>query len=259
MIENALTAAQVKAIAALKSSAGRAESQLILVEGRHPIEEAVRAGLQARYYCVLKAASPGSLPEVEPACVTSFVDAKTMARLATTDSPPPCLAVFARPQTPDWKGAKTLLVLENLQDPGNVGTLTRAAVAFGIEALLCLGESADPFSPKVIRASAGLVFALPVATFNPINPAFEALNSGPWHVFAARAHDGSAQSYRRTDFSQPFALVLGNEGRGLSPLWQAATGITIPTAARAESLNVAMSGAIILAEVAAQRGANAHA
>jgi TrmH family RNA methyltransferase len=253
-------------VAALKRRKERNATGLILVEGRHPIEEALRAGLTLRAGFVRNSPAE-SLPQTDVPFPARHVDEKAMARLSDTHSPPPCLAVFERPPNPKRLSGSLALVLDEIQDPGNLGTLIRSAVAFGVESVLLLGEAVDAYGPKVIRASAGLIFALPVAIAarHPLTEFFPVQQEGPWHFYAAVADTLSRVGdiprvipYRQADYTGRCAILLGNEGRGLAPELLQAPGlvrITIPMKARVESLNVAVSGAIILAEAAAQRAA----
>jgi RNA methyltransferase, TrmH family len=246
----------IKEVAALRQKKVRDESGLILVEGRHPIEEAVRAGLMPKHYFVLEPHPTDGLPSVSLVVAPFAVDEKQMGRMATTDSPPPCLAVFERPVLKPQVQGSFVLVLDRIQDPGNLGTLIRSAVAFGVETVILTEESAEPYNPKVIRASAGLVFAVSVIGWS--YPALmELLTDDTWNVYGTTGQSG-ALSYREVDYYGRCALVLGNEGAGISEKLMQVPGmrlLTIPMAHAVESLNVAISGSIIMAEAAARRKA----
>ncbi len=244
----------IKETAALRQKKGREERGLILVEGRHPIEEALRAGLQLKSIFLLPT-HPGHLPAAQYPIAPYVVDESTMRRICSTDSPPPCLAVFERPVPPGQFLGTLALVLDGVQDPGNLGTLIRSALAFGVDGVILVGEMVEPYNPKVIRASAGLVFGLSVFCVEP--SALVGLLSAPdWKIYATTGHAG-ALSYRDVDYTGRCAIVLGNEGRGVSAdllVDRPQQALTIPMAAAVESLNVAISGSIILAQAAAQRG-----
>jgi TrmH family RNA methyltransferase len=251
---NSPSLALIKEVAALRQKKGRDDSGLILVEGRHPIEEALRAALNLRYFFILPT-HPGHLP-VERYPQTPFaVDEHVMRRLSTTDSPPPCLAVFEKPLSPSAFQGSFALVLDSLQDPGNLGTLIRSAAAFGVNGVILTGDSAEAYNPKVIRASAGLVFSMPmfIADHQRLQ---SLLPEEIWQVYTTSGQS-EALNYRNADFSGHCALVLGNEGRGISSELFAGRinlqTLTIPMDPTVESLNVAISGSIILAEAAARR------
>jgi TrmH family RNA methyltransferase len=252
--ERPLTKALIQSVAALKQKKFREETGRLLVEARHPIEEAVRAGLTLRELFFLKDAPADSLPKVHLPQPPMVTDEAAMARMASTSSPPPCLAVFDAPQASQRVRGSLALVLDGLQDPGNLGTLIRSAVAFGFETVILTENSAEPYSPKVIRSSAGLVFALTVIETSCAALA-DLLPPSGWKVFTTSGQP-QAQSYREVDYAGPCAIVLGNEGRGVSAAMTAMPSvqpITIPMAAGVESLNVAVSGSVIMAEVAAYR------
>jgi len=249
---NTPTTALIKETALLRQKKARDESHLILVEGRHPIEEAVRAGLVLKSLFVLPT-HPGHLPLEAVTQAPYVVDEKMMGRLCTTDSPPPCLAVFERPTSPKRFTGSFALVLDSIQDPGNLGTLIRSAIAFGVEGVILTGNQVAPYNPKVIRSSAGLVFCIPILNLDQ-----QELNhvlTDEWRIYVTTG-DPSACHYRRADYGGRCAIVLGNEGRGVSEHLfsnQAVQALTIPMNPEVESLNVAISGSIILAEASAKR------
>lgn len=247
----------IKDTAALKQKKHRDVEGLLLVEGRHPIEEAHKAGLTLRHWFILADTLAESLPKGMLPLPAFQVNAQQMAKMATTASVPPCLAVFDSPQKIHWPEALAdfVVILDGVQDPGNVGTLIRSALAFGADALLLTNDSAEPYSPKVIRASAGLVFALPIAIVSA-SALLTQLERCGYTLWATTGH-GDAVPYRQADFRGRCALVLGNEGRGVSDAFlnhSQARRLTIPMHAAVESLNVGISGSIVLAEAAAQRG-----
>ncbi len=244
----------IKDIAALRQKKARDAAGLILVEGRHPIEEALKAGLVLRHIFV-QPDEPGGLPAI-PLPVEPFAgDEKSMARMASTDSAPPCLAVFERPALRKDVPGSFVLALDEIQDPGNLGTLIRSAIAFGVDAVMLTEGSVEPYNPKVIRASAGLVFAVPIISKK--RAAFSAEFANGWTIYATTGQP-QARSYREVEYAGPCVIVLGNEGRGISEaLLQGCKvqPLTIPMTEAVESLNVAISGSIVLAEAAARRKA----
>lgn len=249
---NAATHQQVKDTAALKQKKFRDETGLLLVEGKHPIEEAHRAGLTMTAAFVLPD-HEGSMPDIQWPVSPVRADETAMGRMGTTTSPPPCLAVFKAPRPVSELKRGLTLVLDGIQDPGNLGTLARSAVAFGVQSLVLTGNSVEPYNPKVIRSSAGLIFALPVLEIETAR--LSALLGEGWRIYGTTGHAG-ATSYREVDYSGACAIVLGNEGRGVSAdLRQGLTmqPLTIPMADAVESLNVAVSGSIILAQAAVGR------
>lgn len=154
---------------------------------------------------------------------------------------------------PDPTAAPFVVVLAEVADPGNVGTLIRTAGASGAGAVVAVG-GADPHGPKAIRASAGAAFALPVvAAPPPVGAAVGRLRTAGYRVVATVARGGVA--HHAADLTGPVALLLGNEAHGLDPEVAAAAdlAVTIPLAPAVESLNVAAAAAVVCFEVARPR------
>lgn len=162
--------------------------------------------------------------------------------LADTKSPQNRLALFERPRfsLSSVLGSRTAVVvaLDGVQDPGNVGTIVRLAAAFDCAGVLLLPGSADAYSPKAVRASAGAVLSVPIANAT----AADLIRSG-LPLFAADRR-GSV-----TSLPVDAIVVLGSEGRGVSDeIRERSATISIPMSSRVESLNVAASAAILLAK-----------
>jgi len=147
-----------------------------------------------------------------------------------------------------------VLVLDCVQDPGNCGTLVRAAEAFGATGVLFVKGAASPYHPKTLRASAGSLFRIPyVASVEP-SIARAALEHHRLAVYAGLPR-ADVQPLDRADFRIPCALVIGNEGRGVGQEFRSgAISLTIPTV-HVESLNASIAGAIFLYEAHRQRAA----
>jgi TrmH family RNA methyltransferase len=183
------------------------------------------------------------------------VDAAVMRSVAETESPQGVVAVVAAPAATlpnlDPRGA-FVLVLDGLRDPGNVGTLLRTGAAAGCTAAVTIAGSADAYAPKVVRAAMGAHFRVPVIADAPwqwLGPALAALPA----VYGA---DGAADvTYDAVDWRPGVAVIVGNEDHGLSAEARAwcRGAVSIPMAGGVESLNAALSGAIILFEVVRQR------
>jgi TrmH family RNA methyltransferase len=140
------------------------------------------------------------------------------------------------------------MVGDRLADPGNVGTIIRSAEAAGADAVVLTPGSVDAFNPKVVRATAGSLFRIPVVT-----AALHDLRTAGLRVLATSSHVGAAHT--DTDLTGPVAVVVGNEAHGMAPDAPVDGWITIPHAGAAESLNVAMAATVIAFEVARQRRA----
>lgn len=159
--------------------------------------------------------------------------------------------VIALVRMPTWqiddvfRGRSLVVVLDGLQDPGNVGAIARAAEAFGATGLMFLKGTASPFHPKTLRASAGSLFRVPFVSA-------ESLAGPAVKVYAAMPFTGSERMAADADFRVPCAIVIGSEGRGVSPeLMARAEPVAIPTVG-VESLNAAVAAAILLYEARKQ-------
>jgi TrmH family RNA methyltransferase len=179
-----------------------------------------------------------------------------LARVLDTVTPRPVVAVAPLPRH-SLEAAITDLtvVLVDVADPGNAGTLVRTAEAAGAGAVVCCGATADPFAPKAVRASAGSVLRLPVVVEPDAGAALDGLGAGGL-IRVALAADAD-QSYDAVDLTPPVALVLGSEAHGLPDAVTVSVDrtVSIPMAGRTESLNVATAGAIVCFEAARQRRA----
>lgn len=178
---------------------------------------------------------------------------------ADTCSPQGVIVVFDAPTWEEGAALKKpgpIVLLDQIQDPGNLGVIARAAEGAGASCLLLARGTADPGNPKALRASAGSLLRLPVVTAE--NPVLSAREAGFKVVATASS---AVKSYSETDLTVPFALLLGQEGSGLqaSAMDSADFVVKIPTEGRLESLNVATAASIILFEAARQRRANSLA
>lgn len=186
------------------------------------------------------------------------VSSRGIERIASTNSPQPVVAEVKLPAASfdDLAPGASMLVAVDLNDPGNVGTLARSAVASGFDAVVCLGDTADPFAPKVIRASAGALFRVPVIVERDVTSGLEAVASLGATRFGTRM--ASATPCDEADLVGPIALVLGSEAHGLGAEHESQidTWLSVPMPGDTESLNVAMAGTILTYEVARQRRAH---
>ena len=147
-----------------------------------------------------------------------------------------------------------LLILEDIQDPGNLGTMIRTAEAAGVTGVLMSRGCVDLFHPKTVRSTMSAVFRVPFGICEDLNAEIKGLTEGGIPVYAA-ALDASARSYTQADYRYGCGLLIGNEGNGLSrkALDAASARIYIPMQGRIESLNAAMAAGILMFEAARQR------
>jgi TrmH family RNA methyltransferase len=139
--------------------------------------------------------------------------------------------------------ASLVLVADRLGDPGNAGTIIRSAEAAGADAVVLTPGSVDPFNPKVIRASAGSLFRIPV-----VEAPLDAIGL---RLLGTSSHHGTI--YTDADLAGPVAIVVGNEAHGLPADAPMGAWVTIPIAGSVESLNAAMAATVLLFEADRQR------
>ena len=172
-----------------------------------------------------------------------------MERIASTESPQPVLAVVRIPPTSiaDLSGASLVVVGDRIADPGNLGTILRSAEAAGVDGIVLITGSVDPFNPKVVRASAGALFHVPVVA----DVALHELQALGLPLVGTSSHRGA--SYTDADLARPFALVMGSEAHGVDDQLPIDEWVSIPHVGRAESLNVAMAATLVVFEAVRQR------
>ena len=184
-----------------------------------------------------------------------LVSPEVLRSMSTTVEPDGVMGVMARSTTPNPVFRTLGLVLETVQDPGNLGTMIRTAAAAGAEGLLLSADSVDLDHPKVLRASVGQWFQLPMATSPDLKVEIQNYQSQGMQVIATLPT--ATQTHWETDLRKPTLVLLGNEGAGLSPELAALADqqVKIPLSQGVESLNVAIAAALILYEAKRQRTA----
>jgi TrmH family RNA methyltransferase len=219
-----------------------------VIEGPRLLAEALDASVPILE--VYAEADPGvPYTAVRPGVLDGVGDAATSQGVLAVAALPP----LTPPAAPGALGERPLvLVLVDVADPGNVGTLLRAADAAGVALVLLTPGCADVASPKVVRASAGALFRVPVAELDALD-ALAWLAERDVPAWAAMVRGG--QDPAHLDLAGASALVLGNEAHGLPPeVVAAASGaVTLAMPGRSESLNVAMAGTVLVFEALRQR------
>jgi len=215
-----------------RNRASRESDGVILVEGAVLIGEALSAG----WNVIEEFVGPGGRPVSSAPCF-ELSDA-ALERVATTSEPQPNVALVGHGERALPVEAQSLMVLDQLRDPGNVGTLIRSAEAAGLDAVVCTPGTADVFAPKTIRSSAGAVFHVPIMMLS-----LEEIASLGFTMVATSSHRGLP--YRSFDWKRKIAFVLGNEAHGVNEGGVVSEWVSIPQRGRSESLNVAMAGTLL--------------
>ncbi|MFZ3215395.1 MAG: RNA methyltransferase [Candidatus Acidiferrales bacterium] len=266
--------------AALRGT-GPAREDPIGVEGPKLVEDALRSGLQAEALLVSDAGEPDlerilrAASESEAGIPRSRVlrtTDKLFASVAATEAPQGVAALF---HPPAWQfddilrgvasadgafsgAAPLVIVMAAVQDPGNIGTVVRSAEAFGATGAVATRGSADPWSPKALRASAGSALRFPVLRGMAIPVLLAQLRVAGVKIVAASSHTAESSSpaaHAATDLRDAVAIFIGGEGSGLPHEIEhsADARISIPMHAAVESLNAGVAASIVLYEAARQR------
>lgn len=255
-----LSRTKEKLLARLRDRKGRRREEAVLVEGVRAIDEALDAGLEGRFAVVapsLRTAAHGRalVRRLEASGVPlEEVDDDALESLSDTETPQGVLLVAREPEVtlPDLLHERSrILILDAVQDPGNLGTLVRAARAFALDGVLALDGTVDPWNPKAVRAAAGTSFRVPVARARWEEVA-SALPGGMRLLVA----EPGGRDVETVSAAGPWALVVGNEGAGVREaiLRTAAERVGVPMPGGTDSLNVAVAGAVLLYALCRERG-----
>jgi TrmH family RNA methyltransferase len=262
---------RVRAVAKLARREARSQTGLFLLEGPQAVAEALtfRPQLVVELY-----ATPTALERytdiaqvaVDAGVDVEFVSEQVLEAMADTVTPQGIVAVCHQFPTsikdilrPDHAGVgpKLIAILEEVRDPGNAGTIIRAADAAGADGVIFSGRSVDLYNPKVVRSSTGSIFHLPVAVGAELDTLLERIHGAGMQVLAADIKGDDLLNARQKGLlDRPTAWLFGNEARGLSDeqLALADRAITVPIYGHAESMNLATAASVCLYESAfAQR------
>jgi len=250
-----ISAAKLHLARRLLTAKGRDAEGAFLAEGPQAVREAMGYGC-----LVFVVVAEGRTPQAQSLAVDAALrglpaflatDAQ-MAQITDTVHGQGVVAVCRRLEVGlDDLNGKLFLILDEVRDPGNVGTLIRTADAFGVDGVIATTGTAEVFSPKVVRASVGSVFHLPVAQGIDFEDAVTWARSRGYRLIGADV-GGDPLAWGFTAAWQPVAWVLGNEAHGISSghLRMLDETMAVPMWGKAESLNVAIAGAICLWESA---------
>lgn len=245
---------KIREARALHRKKERRRSGRVLVEGLRLVQDAAAAGAAIHYLFH----TPAALQDARIAALVAAHEERAfgvsdplMAEMTQTVHPQGIAAVLT-PRPPAWPTAPTLLlVLDQLRDPGNVGTLLRAAAAAGVDGVLLSRGSSDPWNDKALRAGMGAHFRLPIQS----NLTWEAMAPLLEGLVVRLADEGAEIPYDEADWRRPSALVVGGEAGGASDRGRARADeqIVIPMANQVDSLNAAVAAAVVLFEAGRQR------
>lgn len=224
---------RIKEFSKLNMKKYRDETGMFIVEGEHLVEEALK---------YMKVVEVFSLDGREN---TTQVSESVMAKLSDLKSVPPILAILKKKENTIPNG--NILVLDNIQDPGNLGTIIRSAKAFDFKVIILSDDSVDEYNSKVIRASEGMMFSTNIVRVNLNDFLLDIKNN--YDILTTDVNDGENISDFKSEFD--IALIMGNEGNGVRPEIAALADkkIYIPMSDGVESLNVGVAASILMYEI----------
>ncbi len=250
----------IRQLRRLHQTKGRREQSAFLIEGTHLVQEALANQWPLSAICHTPTwleHHPGLLDPVPRQVRIQPVTEAVLISLATTETPDGVIAVGHHLEQPAVPQCQLALAVETLQDPGNLGSLIRSGAAAGADAIWVTSDSVDPEHPKVLRASAGQWFRLSPQVVQDLPQWLTRCQQHQIQVLAATLPQRTEARTAMWDYDlcKPTVFILGNEGAGLSqPMIQQANGtIHIPMATGVESLNVGVTGALLLFEAYRQR------
>ncbi len=233
----------VKLAASLHQKKYRDESGLFLIEGEKGVTEAQKHGLEIVHLFTLENSSE-----------------QILKKISTTDTPPNIVAVAKQftYRLEDLFIVKNPLIiaLENIKDPGNLGTIIRTAVAAGVSGIILTGETADIFNPKVVRSTAGNLWKLPIIKIEENSKLKEIINNQNSCQIAGTSSYLSGKNYYEADLTPATVIIFGSEAEGMTEEIARQTDflVKIPINKNVESLNLGVSVGVILFEAVRQRG-----
>lgn len=259
MIES-VSNAQIKRIGKLKKSARfRRQEKAFIAEGFKMVEEGCRHGLVQAVY-VRESAREEYAAEISRTIgdvKIEWVSDAVFREISDTTSPQGILAVIHMPQyareeilsTPE----ATLVCLENIQDPGNLGTIIRTAEGAGVRGVVLSKGCVDLFNPKVVRSTMGALYRVPYYITEDMTTEVECMRQKGFRMFAARLD--ASEDYTKVDYRGKIGILIGNEANGLckETAARADVGVKIPMEGQLESLNAAVSAALLMYESHRQR------
>lgn len=239
MIYKSLDNKKIKEIKKLDTKKYRDKTNLFLVEGKHLVLEAYKKGYLKTL--ILEENEQLSL-DIE----TMYVSKNVLNYITTLSTPQPIMGVCSKVKEQEIKNK--ILILNDIQDPGNLGTIIRSAVAFNIDTIILSKNTVDLYNPKVIRATQGLIFHINIIE-KDLKEFVPYLKENNYKIYGTKVTDG--KSLKNIYKCEKFAIIVGNEGNGLNQEMINLTDefIYIKMNNNCESLNVAVATSIILYEL----------
>lgn len=224
---------KIKRYAKLNDKKYRNIEGMFIVEGKHLVEEARKKNLIVEIFATT---------DYQDATIVSEAVMKKLSHLTT---PPKVLAVVKMLENNKYNG--NLLILDGIQDPGNLGTIIRSAVAFGVDTIILSNDTVDVYNTKTIRSSEGMLFNINFMKTDIL----EFINKIKNEYLILTTNVNGGKNIKDIKINKPYAVIMGNEGNGVKDKVKelADEAIYIPMNKKCESLNVAIATSIIIYEL----------
>ncbi len=235
---------QIKQWKKLHTKKERDNTGTLMIEGFHLVEEALKSDVNIQELIVSEAIDIPSSWDVDNLSIT-IVTEKIMKEISDTDTSQGVAAICKQYSTKEAGNFSKLLLIDAVQDPGNLGTMIRTADAAGIDAVIIGDGSVDVYNSKVIRSTQGSIFHIPIVKAN-LHETIDQLKQDRIKVYGTSLKN--AVDYKQAIIGESFALIVGNEGNGVHPelLEKTDQNLYIPIYGKSESLNVAVAAGILL-------------
>jgi TrmH family RNA methyltransferase len=227
---------KIKWIKSLRLKKNRNASDVFVVEGQKMVEEVIKFYPEhIEFIC-----TSGAVPKFDG--LIYLTDEKTIKECTSLSTPSHHIAIVKKP-TFKPNAAKFVLALDEIQDPGNLGTIIRTADWFGVDQIVCSKGTVDLFNPKVVQSTMGSIFRIPILYVDLVNY----LKQTDLNIYGAMLE---GENIYDLNLKKEAVIVIGNEGNGISKEVQAVVqeSVHIPSFGKAESLNASVASAILLSE-----------
>ena len=240
MLITSLNNEHIKELCKLNQKKYRDESDLFLIETKHLVLEAYKEGIVKELILEQNEIFPLDVP-------TTYVTKQILKKLTNTDNPSNVMAVVEKIKEKDDIGEK-ILILDHIQDPGNLGTIIRSAVAFNIDTIVLSKDTVDLYNPKVVRSNQGMMFHINIISRDPIK-FINGLKKKDYKIIGTKVTNG--KDVKDAKIYSHFALVIGNEGQGISNDIDNLCDeyLYIKMNENCESLNAGVAASILLYEI----------
>ena len=235
---------KIKYINKLKNKKFRDEEGIFVIETKHLIEEAYKSGFLTELYLVDTNIESNILEDDK---INKYqITEEIMNKISSLESPSNFLGLVKKLPTLNY--GNRLLILDNIQNPGNLGTIIRSAVAFNLDTLILSNDCVDLYNDKTIRSSEGMLFKLNILR-KDLNTFLTELKNNNYTIYGTDVINGSIVG--EIKFPKKYAIIIGNEGKGLKSTLKNLVdqNIYIPMSPNAESLNAGIAASIIMYEM----------